>query len=303
MSGPIYEKNGEYANFPWSREESISLNLPLYTGDTKCERCGYRFPNLYTRSSKCSNCAVQDYSDFMQPYIFKKPVVDRPDRVFIPKPGFKGGQPCPWGPHMAEVDPITKECAGCVEETGQRSVTASAQIRGNIGAYISKAQAIEEGFPLYLGSMCPQKHPGWRFVSNNTCYHCNNARFPLMGHLRYLSDNPCEEGHVGWRRTSDGECEECLKAPIFRGRPAAPPKALETPLPKELVGIVPAPQYGPDMTYAKANPQMILSKADARIMGFTLYRTGTPCRHGHAGWRRVDSGICCECIELRRRRK
>lgn len=302
MSGPVYEKNGQYANYPWSREESISLNLPLYTGDVRCERCKYRFPTYYTRSGKCSNCAVQDYSDFMQPINFKKPVIERPDRVFTPKPGFKGGEPCAWGPHMREIDPLTKECIGCVEETGRRSVSASAQIRGNLGAYISKAQAIEEGFPLYLGSMCPQKHPGWRFVSNNTCYHCNNAKFPMMGHMRYLSDDPCEEGHVGWRRTSDGECEECLKAPIFRGRPLASPRPEGATVFSELTPNHKTKKFGPDMEFALANPELRMSKEDAEIMGFSLFRTGAPCRNGHAGWRRVDSGACCDCLAAKRRK-
>jgi hypothetical protein len=32
-----------------------------------------------------------------------------------------------------------------------------------------------------------------------------------------------------------------------------------------------------------------------RKAGFTQYRTGDPCRRGHAGWRYVSIGTCVQC--------
>lgn len=46
---------------------------------------------------------------------------------------------------------------------------------------------------------------------------------------------------------------------------------------------------------AKANPDMIISRDDANLLGFTLYRTGEACRRGHKGWRYVSTGGCVDC--------
>ena len=43
------------------------------------------------------------------------------------------------------------------------------------------------------------------------------------------------------------------------------------------------------------NPDMIISKKDAVALGFTVYRTGEPCKNGHTGWRRTYNHNCIEC--------
>jgi len=52
----------------------------------------------------------------------------------------------------------------------------------------------------------------------------------------------------------------------------------------------------PSQTFAKENPDFILSRESAVDMGFTLFRTGERCRRGHAGWRYVSTGNCLECL-------
>lgn len=46
---------------------------------------------------------------------------------------------------------------------------------------------------------------------------------------------------------------------------------------------------------AADNPDMIISREDARLLGFTLFRTGKPCKRGHTGWRSVAGGACLKC--------
>jgi hypothetical protein len=44
-------------------------------------------------------------------------------------------------------------------------------------------------------------------------------------------------------------------------------------------------------------PDMILTRKDAVTFGFTVYRTGEPCKRGHTGWWRVGGSRCIECEE------
>ena len=46
---------------------------------------------------------------------------------------------------------------------------------------------------------------------------------------------------------------------------------------------------------ADLNPQARISRADARLWGLPIYRTGTPCPWGHTGWRYTLTSNCLEC--------
>lgn len=46
-------------------------------------------------------------------------------------------------------------------------------------------------------------------------------------------------------------------------------------------------------------PDLILSIEDARAMGYSVYRTGKPCKEGHHGYRYVASRNCVECARGR----
>lgn len=50
---------------------------------------------------------------------------------------------------------------------------------------------------------------------------------------------------------------------------------------------------------AAENPGMVISRDDARALGFTLFRTGKPCKRGHTGWRSVAGGACVQCRNAR----
>jgi hypothetical protein len=40
----------------------------------------------------------------------------------------------------------------------------------------------------------------------------------------------------------------------------------------------------------------------AKQQGLLVYFTGKPCKYGHFAERRTDSGLCCECARMRKRR-
>lgn len=47
----------------------------------------------------------------------------------------------------------------------------------------------------------------------------------------------------------------------------------------------------------KTLPQLI-SRAEAKAAGLSLYYTGKPCKHGHTATRRFPNGNCTECVRL-----
>lgn len=45
----------------------------------------------------------------------------------------------------------------------------------------------------------------------------------------------------------------------------------------------------------RACPDMVISRDDAAIVGFEIFRTGELCAHGHRDWRYFDGGACVAC--------
>src|ERR1022692_2680342 len=46
-------------------------------------------------------------------------------------------------------------------------------------------------------------------------------------------------------------------------------------------------------------PDMILSRADAKLWGVLRYRTGESCTNGHKDWRYISNGCCVSCLAVR----
>jgi hypothetical protein len=53
----------------------------------------------------------------------------------------------------------------------------------------------------------------------------------------------------------------------------------------------------PETILRRDFPDMILSREDARAMGFTQYHTGVPCKRGHDSWRFTANTGCLECVQ------
>jgi len=44
-------------------------------------------------------------------------------------------------------------------------------------------------------------------------------------------------------------------------------------------------------------PDIVLSRDEARAMGLKVFRTGKPCKHGHTGFRYVSTKGCIQCLK------
>lgn len=117
---------------------------------------------------------------------------------------------------------------------------------------------------------------------NGSCYACaeerekrksNSARQIAInaGETWYIPEpgDTCPRGHVAKRRVSNGACHQCEQDALIKNNRA--------PMIHEMY------------------PNMIIKRADARDLGFSMYRTGEPCGAGHTGWRYVSTGNCLEC--------
>lgn len=108
------------------------------------------------------------------------------------------------------------------------------------------------------------------------------ARFAAAerGERTYRCDAPCKRGHDPVRYTSTGQCVECAQA------------VQQT---VKVAGARSGKPRSADVEMALACPDMIISRADARAIGFKVYRTGKACHKGHAGWRYCATGGCVTC--------
>lgn len=293
--------------FPWSLDEARAYGYPMWCRDEPCPRCGQKYPLFYVRSGLCQGCAYRDFNDYFALKHRGTPLPDREPRVYVVSEEypFTGMQLCPHGPHSNEADPATGECLGCARELGKVSLTPAVQMLKEAGAWLSREQAQEAGYTLYLGGSCGKDHPGWRYCSTGRCYHCVHPKiddgkgFTLeesldLGRARYYSYErlPCK--HFGWRRTLDGGCEECARPRPHVGRPPSQ-------VPKEEKSMR-GPKRSGKVDPSLEDPEMIISRDDAHMLGYRIFRTGKECLNGHAGWRRVDSGACVECMKERRNR-
>lgn len=81
----------------------------------------------------------------------------------------------------------------------------------------------------------------------------------------------CRNGHNAPRRVNNGSCQRCEEEARQR-RPADPEPIWKT------------------------SPDLIISREDARAFGMVVYRTGQPCKRGHASFRYVSNGGCLVCM-------
>jgi hypothetical protein len=144
-----------------------------------------------------------------------------------------------------------------------------------------------QGYDFYWrsepGKFCG--HVG-KTTLDGKCYICQENKKVCMisprqealdaGKKWYTPTTPCRNGHVALRRVNDGACSECLKfVQDSTAATASTPRAV--PIHKQF-------------------PDMVISHADAKAVGMTVYRTGEPCRAGHAGWRYVSTRNCLTCM-------
>lgn len=134
----------------------------------------------------------------------------------------------------------------------------------------------------------------------------------------HVGDKPCKHGHVKILNQA-GKCVQCVE--MRRARTEAKENGerwYTPPTPcKKCMGFhlrcvhtgrcqgcnpLKEPKEIDNSTgrLMSENPDMIISKEDAQQFGFTVFRTGQPCKRGHNGWRWVANGACLECMKENR---
>jgi len=117
-------------------------------------------------------------------------------------------------------------------------------------------------------------------VKHDKCVECTKLDKPreqatLDGRDTYVSTSPCQGCQdITVRRTDDASCTACDY------------------IPKSDSNVI-----TPDAMLMRDTPDIVMSKDNARDMGFKVYRTGTTCKRGHTGWRYVSTGNCIDCIK------
>ncbi len=174
-----------------------------------------------------------------------------------------------------------------------------------------------------------------RFTHNDECVHCkrleaieyynNNhedARNPQeaqrCGAQYFITSAMCEKaGHLGIR-TLDNECAFCAQEKTERKKksnlrnearergdmwytPTEPCKNCGVVAPRRVNNNscrqceINNSSRSPDQQLMEDNPDMVISRKDARTLGMTVYRTGKPCSRGHTDFRYVSTGNCVAC--------
>lgn len=111
------------------------------------------------------------------------------------------------------------------------------------------------------------------------CYFCETQRnkqeqATLYGDEYYLTRSKCGGcANTTLRNTTDSSCVDCGHVPQTRDGCLSPTSKMML-----------------------SNPDMIITRDDARDVDMTVYRTGEKCRRGHVGWRYVSTGNCIECL-------
>lgn len=151
----------------------------------------------------------------------------------------------------------------------------------NNGEPLSGEDAIARGLDYYWKSSFNKDcgHSG-KMTLKGKCYQCehdkvNQSPSPRQialskGEQWYmpLPNDPCKNGHVALRYVATGTCKQCQD---------------------EKRTTVDTVQIN------KISPDMIITRKDAKLAGFKVYRTGRLCSGGHTGWRYVTTGNCLDC--------
>ena len=285
MTNNVFIKtNGEYSQNPTSRKDAIQLRRPRYDDDVQCHVC-MSCSVKFTSNNRCIHCARLDAIHFYNAVA-----------CGIPWPAAR-----PLHDDLREAREAFPQCGDEFFPTTQ-------------------AVAIKMGSPVWVrvDACAKAGHVGVRLL-NGSCWQCevtNPARDPAravarsQGEPTYTPSKKCARCNTkAPRRTQDNRCLGCHPINHDPARAAARRRGdkIYTPSKK-------CPKCGTrsarDVMSNKChgcnnhetaqlmnnNPDLVITRADARTLRFKVYRTGEPCKHGHITWRYVSTSVCVECM-------
>lgn len=266
--GKIYrDPNGNYCPAPYGKEAAKRSGSRQYSW-TKCTEPGCKCEIRYTKTDVCLHCSLRNASDFYKYCIGHMQITKDENENF-------GTFHTVQDPRITVNRKISKEVADDI------LMTHGILMNGNVAA--SAKQAIELGLDMWVSSAPCDKagHLGLRAL-NGECYFCEAERnkpkprqAAIAGGERwYLPTEPCKRcGKIAEKSVQNGQCKGCKPESSFEDR-----------------------RETPDSAMMKADPNMVITRKDARTLGFKVYRTGKECNRGHKGFRYVQTGSCINCL-------
>jgi len=114
----------------------------------------------------------------------------------------------------------------------------------------------------------------WEYVEKyNNEYFATSVNDAIANGVdTFVAKRRCRKGHFPIRNLNN-QCNECA---------TAKPKPLDS-------------RATPTSIMMRNAPDMVIDRDSAILVGFTVYRTGDVCCHGHTGYRYVKNKTCVEC--------
>lgn len=277
---------GAHSTLPWNPEDALAHRYSRWMDRNGCDRCktegrGDTTKARYVKDGSCSFCMTTDAHVLWSQWVQGDP--SRPE-IWSTSPAASAllgidwyyGSPshdimCTQGPHLRKTSISTGRCVECDAD----NKLFAAQKRG------PRAVARAAGERYYTPTtQCPScGNTALRNVITDACSGCSRNNGPravarAAGERYYTPADPCGScGTPSPRHVVTNCCSGCHNTTsINDGRRT------------------------PSQIFAAENPDFILPRDSASSLGYTLYRTGEPCRRGHTGWRYVSTGNCVDCL-------
>jgi len=259
---------GGFSNLPCSKDEAKYYRQNKYRSGILCPVCNYTDAR-YVRTDICTHCTRLNVIDL---YAYSVGAMR-----FIVVPDLDNG-----GDEIETHFSHGGYGNRFINNTYMDEIKQLHELLGGrIPSPHNAATAIEMGLELWVrADPCPRSgHYGIRTLKGH-CYFCElerNTPSPRQaaiaaGQTWYIPDTPCKHcGTLAERNVHNGQCKGCI-TPTVDGR------------------------RSPDSIMMEAQPDMIVSRDQARKLGLKVFRTGEPCTRGHVGFRYVSTGSCINCL-------
>jgi hypothetical protein len=173
----------------------------------------------------------------------------------------------------------------------ERLVSESERWFGTGPARTDPANAYDAGFTFWVSPDPCRKsgHFGVRTIKN-ACAYCEEGASRISPRQQAISDGqawytpatPCPRCNtLSQRYVAGGRCQGCAG----ESKETAPDarQAIDA-------------RQTPDSLFMQQAPQQVITRAQAKLWGMKVYRTGRPCNAGHSGYRYLSTGSCIQCL-------
>lgn len=336
MTRGYVQSDGTVDRFPDNRAEAKRLRSAIYINKQPgglCKLCsGYATEprEKFTHTDTCVNCARLNAGDFarLATGLTRVSSVDPGDPevswvVEVPYQHVRG-QHIAEPPAFRSINTATLDSfrEGLVA-LGVLDCSDPARLNVVKSAPLTPTEAAATDAQLYVEYFACKRsgHLGIKTLSGE-CYFCKKERETPSprkaamnaGERWYTPATPCPRCEQrAPKRVDNGQCSGCTDRPTTSPRQAAiaAGELRYTPLDpcrhcgttaERLVangrctGCATDKRATADSQLMRESPELVLTRDDARTMGFKVYRTGEACRKGHKGYRYVSTGNCISCL-------